>query len=192
MKIQSTLPIIIIVSCILFPSFTPLGQNEIILTFIKHLNDGDTDKAELLTTNDFSAQYQHPGTLRTRYDYFKRLKSKQGARQILTVESISGQDDKFDLKISTGSELNKYLKIPDIRYSYIVYMKDELISKLEIDTLPGYNSVMKVNDVQWKKFEQWASVRYPQVRVYYLKLQYGDSLLNLARQYSEEINKTQK
>jgi hypothetical protein len=188
--------VIIPVTCItlscLFCSFAQTDFQAIALNFVKLLNEGKFEDAAQKTTTDFKVNFRYAGGEKSKDSYFFKSRAKTSLHSVTTIDSSRMITDKAVLYVHTSSDLNTYVHLPVLRYRYAFSFSGDTIKSLLIDSMPGYNDSLRINDKRWNYFERWAQSRYPGINITYIKLQYSDSLSGLIRSYDGELKKKRK
>lgn len=177
------------VSIIIFSSFVEKDFLAIAKNFLQLLNEDKFDDAAKLTTSDFKVNYLYTGGEKSKISFFSKSKMKTGLHPVTIADSSKVNSEKIILYVHSTSDLNTYAHLPVMRYRYTFSFASDSIKSLSIDSMPGYNDSLKVNDRRWKYFERWAQVKYPGINITYIKLQYSDSLAGLIRNYDGELKK---
>jgi hypothetical protein len=179
----------ILISVWLLLSFQTNTDSEQAKLFIQLLNTGKFEEAEKLTSPDFNVNFRHSGGVKTKKYFFDRCVKNASLKQFTIIDSVVNKDNRIIILGKDKSLLTDYLKLHLLPLRYTFLSNGTSINQLTIDSLPGYNDSLKINDRRWAYFERWSKVKHPDINLYYLKMQYNDSLLSLAKEFYQTIVK---
>ena len=183
------LPVLFAASIIISSSFIQQDLLSIAKHFLQLLNEDKFEEASKQTTDNFKVTYLYSGVEKSKISFFSKSKTRTGLHPLTIIDSSKTAADKITFYVHSTSDLNTYVHLPVLRYSYTFSFSGDTIQTLRIDSMPGYNDSLKVNDRRWNYFERWAQIKYPGINITYIKLQYSDSLAGLIRSYDAELKK---
>ena len=178
------------ISALIFCSSTLFDNDtDLCKSFVQLLNNQKSEDAKVLCSDSLKVNYKYSNITKRRVEFFTYLRKNEKLNQQLLIDSTQINNGKVNVYCKSRNNFNQYLKLHQlpIRYSFLV--KNNLIYEINIDSLKGYNDSLKINDRRWLFFEKWIKTTHQSINLYYIKLQYPDSLTTLAKEFYDSAVK---
>jgi len=165
-------------------------ETELCSNFVHFLNNRKLEDASKLCSDSLKVNFKYSNTLKNKTTFFSYLTKRASVNQQLFIDSTININGEIIVYTKYSNAFNQYLKLHKLPLKYSFTTNNNLINELIIDSLKGYNDSLRVNDKRWSNFEKWTTLKHNGINITYIKLQYPDSLIVLAKEfYNSEVKK---
>ena len=188
---KTTLIFTIVGISILFFCSAFLNDNntDLCKSFINSLNERKTDEAAKFCNDSLKVKFNYSNSIKKKVDFFNYLKNRANLKSQIIIDSSIIITNKIVIYSKNTNSFNQYLKLHSLPLKYSFSVVENLITEINIDSLKGYNDSLRINDKRWLYFEKWSASKHEGLNLYYVKLQYPDSLLTLAKEFYQSAVK---
>ncbi len=159
------------------------NNNDLCKSFINSLNEGKTDEAAKFCSDSIKIKFNYNNSIKNKIDFFSYLKKRASLKSKIIIDSLITINNKILIYSKNTNSFNQYLKLHALPLKYSFSVEENQITEINIDSLKGYNDSLRINDRRWLYFEKWTVSKHEGLNLYYVKLQYPDSLLMLAKEF---------